>query len=146
MIPPLVSMYTRTYIHMHMHYYCFKFFSDEDSWNDVIIACSSLAAKWQQMSGFMGLPLKTIRKIRDSYPNDSATSWNKALMQWILQEYNTQKHGLPSWKLLLKAISRVDQPLFEKLAKEHQLKGILCRQTEASPTLITPTRKSLCMV
>ena len=96
--------------------------SDEESWNDVIIACSPLAAKWKQLSGFMGLSYKTICTI-DNNPDDSEGSWNEALMQWILQKYNTEKYGLPSWKSLLKTVSRVDQLLFEKLAKEHQAKG-----------------------
>ena len=97
--------------------------SDEDDWNDIILACSSLAPKWQQLSGFLGLSIKTIRTIRESYPNDIAVSWNEALMQWVLQEYNTEKYGPPSWKSLLKAVSRVDETLFDKLAKEHQLRG-----------------------
>ena len=97
--------------------------SDEDNWNDVIIACSSLAPKWQQLSGFLGLPIRIICAIRKNYPNDSATSWNEALMQWIMQEYNTEKYGSPSWKSLLKAVSRVDETLFDRLAKEHQLEG-----------------------
>ena len=71
----------------------------------------------KQLSGFMGLSFKTVK---DSNPEDS---WNKALMKWILQDYNTDKHGLPSWRSLLKTVSKVDQPLFEKLAKEHQVKG-----------------------
>ena len=66
----------------------------------------------------MGLSFKTIHAIKDSNPEDS---WNEALMKWILQDYNTEKHDLPSWKSLLKTVSRVDPPLFEKLAKEHQL-------------------------
>ena len=86
----------------------------------MIIACSSLATKWQQLSGFLGLPFKTICTIKESNSNDSDVSWNEALMQWILQDYNTKKHGFPSWRTLLKAIGRVDQPLFEKLAKENQ--------------------------
>ena len=44
-------------------------------------------------------------------------------MKWILKEYNTEKYGSPSWKLLLKAVSRVDETLFDKLAKEHKLEG-----------------------
>ena len=96
--------------------------SDEESWNDVIIACSPLAAKWKQLSGFMGLSFKTIRTIKDNN-DDNECSWNEALMQWILRDYNTEKYGLPSWKSLLKTVSRVDQPLFEKLAREHQAKG-----------------------
>ena len=31
---------------------------------------------------------------------------------------------MPSWKTLLKAVSKVDQSLFEKLAKEHQTLGM----------------------
>ena len=72
----------------------------------------------------MGLSFKTIRTINGNNPDDSAGSWNEALMEWILQDYNTEKFGLPSWKSLLKTISRVDQSLFEKLAKEHQIKGM----------------------
>ena len=97
--------------------------SDEESWNDVIIACSPLAAKWKQLSGFMGLSYKTICTINEDNPDNSEGSWNEALMQWILQDYNTEKYGLPSWKSLLKTVSRVDQPLFEKLTREHQAKG-----------------------
>ena len=117
MTPSLVSLLS--IMHRVMNYYNI-FFLDEDEWNDVIIACSSLATKWQQLSGFLGLPFKTIRTIKESNSNDSDTSWNEALMQWILQDYNTKKHGFPSWRTLLKAIGRVDQPLFEKLAKENQ--------------------------
>ena len=116
MTPSLVSLLS--IMHRVMNYYNI-FFLDEDDWNDVIIACSSLVTKWQQLSGFLGLPFKTIRTIKESNSNDSDTSWNEALMQWILQDYNTKKHGFPSWRTLLKAIGRVDQPLFEKLAKEN---------------------------
>ena len=101
-------------------------YSDKESWNDVIIACSPLAAKWKQLSGFLGLSFETIKEIKQDNPGDSDGSWNDALMQWILRDYDTKKHGLPSWKTLLKTISIVDQPLFEKLAKEHQVRGIIC--------------------
>ena len=73
----------------------------------------------------MGLSPKTVRAIDMKNPNDSETSWKEALMHWILQKYDTEKHGLPSWKILLKAVSRMDEPLFEKLAKEHQTSGPL---------------------
>ena len=92
----------------------------EDDWNDVVIACSSLSAKWQQLCGHMGLTLRAVRTIKQTNQNDSAASWNDAITQWILQEYNTEKYGCPSWKSLLKAIGKVDKPLFEKLTKEHQ--------------------------
>ena len=70
----------------------------------------------------MGLSFKTIRTIKENN-DDNEGSWNDALMQWILRDYNTEKYGLPSWKSLLKTVSRVDQSLFEELAREHQAKG-----------------------
>ena len=99
--------------------YVRHFISGEEDLNDVTITCSSLAAQWQQLCTFLGLSFKTISTIKENNSDDSAASWNDALKQWIL----IQKHSFPSWKTLLTAVSRVDQPLFEKLAKEHQLKG-----------------------
>ena len=125
-----VSVKLPTYSHSEEQnlYFCVVLLSDEESWNDVVIACIPLAAKWKQLSVCMGLPYKTIKQIEKDNPGDSDSSWNEAIMQWILQGHNTERHGLPSWKTLLKTISRVDQPLFEKLAKEHQVKGmhVLC--------------------
>ena len=66
-------------------------------------------------------------------------------MQWILQKYNTEKHGLPSWKSLLKTISRVDEPMFEKLAKEHQVKCMYCVSYN-STVLLATWHEPLCII
>ena len=99
-------------------------FSGEEDWNEVIIACSPLAIKWRGLSGYLGIAMRTIRMIKENNPSDSVSSMNEALEQWILQKYDIKKHGLPSWKTLLKAVSLLDRSLFERLAKEHQLEGI----------------------
>ena len=72
----------------------------------------------------MGLSFKTIRTIKENNPDDNEGAWNEAIMLWILRDYNAEKHGLPSWRSLLKTVSRVDETLFEKLAMEHQVKGM----------------------
>ena len=112
-------------MNVRYYYYCFllNFVSDEDNWNDIAIACSSLAAIWRQLCISLGLSFKTICTIKDNNPDDSEGSLNEAFMQWILQNYNTEKHSLPSWKSLLRTVSKVDQPLFETLAKKHQVQG-----------------------
>ena len=107
-----------------MFIYWSLFLSDEDDWNELIIVCSSLADKWQQLSGFLGLSIRTIKGIRESYPDDNIASLNEALSNWILKEFKVQRHGLPSWKTLLSAIARIDFTLFEKLASEHSLRGM----------------------
>ena len=44
---------------------------------------------------------------------------NEALKEWIQQNYNTGKYGLPSWRTLLEGVARVNMALFKKLAAEH---------------------------
>ena len=94
--------------------------AEKDDWNDVIKECSSLAAKWEQLGGYLGLSIGTIETIKKNFSADVAGCWNEALKQWILQNYRTAKFGLPSWRMLLEAIARVDKLLFKNLADKHQ--------------------------
>ena len=58
--------------------------------------------------------------IKEKYPNKELSCLNEALKLWILRKYKTERYGLPTWKMLLKAIGKVDENLFKKLAREHQ--------------------------
>ena len=93
---------------------------EEDDWNDVIKECSSLAAKWEQLSGYLGLSIGTIDAIKENFSNNVAGCLNEALKQWIKQNYRTARYGYPSWRMLLEAIARIDKLLFKKLADKHQ--------------------------
>ena len=95
-------------------------FLEDDDWNEVIKECSSLAAKWEQLSGYLGLSIGTIDTIKENLTNNVAGCWNEALKQWIKQNYRTVKFGLPSWRALLEAVARVDKLLFKKLADKHK--------------------------
>ena len=95
-------------------------FTDEDDWNIVIDECSSLAAKWEQLSGFLGLKISVIDTIKQNHPGDNIGCWNEALKQWIKQNYNTLKFGVPSWRSLLTAVAKVDKLQFKELSAEHQ--------------------------
>ena len=95
-------------------------FSGEDDWNAVITECSSLAAKWEQLSGYLGLSFRLIEEIKGNHPNNNSACWNKALQYWIQQNYNTENSGLPSWRTLLGAVVKEDKLLFKELAPKHQ--------------------------
>ena len=79
-----------------------------------------MAAKWEVLSGYLGLSVGTIDIIKGNHPGDSVSRWNEALKQWISQNYMTTKFGLPSWRTLLQAIGRVHKYQFKKLAGEHK--------------------------
>ena len=95
--------------------------TEEDDWNIVFVECSSLAAKWEQLSACLGLAKADIDRIRESRPRDIAGCWSEALSQWIKQNYSTQRFGLPSWRSLLKAVAMVDRCLCKELAAKHPL-------------------------
>ena len=86
----------------------------------MIDECGSLSAKWKQLSICLGLPHKVIVSIKADNLSDNYGCWSDALNQWISQNYNTAKFGVPSWRTLLKAVSKVDQLMAKELAKAHQ--------------------------
>ena len=86
----------------------------------MITECSSLAANWEQLSAYLGLPFKVIDGIRGSHPSNISGCWNDSLKQWITQNYNTGKFGEPSWRTLLRAVTKVDKLQFKKIAAKHQ--------------------------
>ena len=82
--------------------------------------CSSLSAHWENLSGFLGLSISLIERIKaGSYVNVDGC-WNEALKNWIKQNYKTARFGLPSWRTLLEAIARVDKLLFKRLTDSHK--------------------------
>ena len=94
--------------------------AEEDDWNILIDKCSSLCAQWDRIAGFLGLRPSLIASIRRNNPNDNTGCWNDALLEWINQNYNTEKFGLPSWRTFLTAVAKVDKLQFKKLAAENQ--------------------------
>ena len=86
----------------------------------MIDECSSLSAKWEQISGFLGLSVSLIDSVKENHPRDNTSCWNDTLKHWIKQNYNTAKFGEPSWKVLLGAIAKVDKLKFKRLAAKHQ--------------------------
>ena len=90
---------------------------DVYDWNEVIFECRSLAAHWELLSAYLGLSKEVIDRIRSK--KDYDCRWNEALHQWIEQNYQTERFGLPSWRTLLKAVAIVDRRLFKQLADLH---------------------------
>ena len=86
----------------------------------MVSECSSLAAKWELLSAYLGIRVSTIAVIKQNHPGDTSACWSEALQQWISQNYNTGRFGVPSWRNILKAISKVDKLLFKRMAVQHQ--------------------------
>ena len=100
--------------------YSYIFLTDKEDWSDVTCECRSLASRWDELCLFLHLPMGTSDAIKEKYPNKELSCLSEALKLWILRKYKTEKYGLPTWKMLLEAVGKIDENLFKTLAKEHQ--------------------------
>ena len=103
---------------------------DEDDWSDVTCKCRGLAPHWDELCLFLHLPVGTSDTIKEKYPDKEILCLSEALKLWILRKYKTEKYGPPTLKMLLGAIGKIDEKLFNKLAKEHQGRIILFNMNE----------------
>ena len=86
-----------------------------EDWNLVVMETASLSFNWEKLVVYLGLSFDLV----DNTIRRASDSWSEALKQWIKQNYNTGKFGLPSWRTLLESVTRVDKLLFKKLAAKH---------------------------
>ena len=96
-----------------------------NDWNVVITECSSLAAEWELLSAYLGISAKMIDIIKGNNPSKISSCWNEALKQWIMQNYDTERFGEPSWRTLLEALAKVDKRQFKELAEKYQSESLL---------------------
>ena len=66
--------YTSLEVHYIIHGLSSFLSPEEHDWNVIIKECSSLAANWEHLSGYLGLSLGLIDTIKGNYPNDEAMS------------------------------------------------------------------------
>ena len=102
-------------------YDVFIFFdcTETDDLGVIMADLSTCANKWKTLSILLGLPQAKINGIETENLAKTGDCWNKALQEWIDQNYNTNKYPPPSWRSLLKAIAREDYALFKQLAAQH---------------------------
>ena len=42
-----------------------------------------------------------------------------AITEWLKLNYDYKKNGLPSWRMLAKAVYSIDRSVFNKIARDH---------------------------
>ena len=87
------------------------------------------AFKWEKIAQSLGIVANKIKEIKQNNIHDVSQCLYEAINYWIQQNCTTDKHGLPSWRTLCKAISKVEgtRKIVRDLAKDHR--GIISRCT-----------------
>ena len=79
----------------------------------------TLASEWNKLAIYLGLSFELINSTI-KVAGSSFQCWSEVLRQWILQNYNTNAFGEPSWRTLLRAVAQVNKLQFKTLADKHE--------------------------
>ena len=94
-----------------------------NSLRDVLVVTHPLCAHGYNFAILLGLPPDTVDFIKQDH-TCSVDFLTQVLTHWLKKNYDTQKYGVPSWRLLCAAaaspIGGANPALAEKIASDHK--------------------------
>ena len=88
----------------------------EDDLADVLEALSGLEREWRRIG--TNLRLHNLDTI-EANNSRVQSRLHSAMTEWLRLNYNYRENGVPSWRMLAKAVYRLDRSVFNRIAEEH---------------------------
>ena len=60
---------------------------------------------WKSLGGALRLRQPDLDRIQADHQQDSRICLSEMVTEWLNQSYNTERFGLPSWKMLVEAVA-----------------------------------------
>ena len=80
---------------------------------------SNLAGQWRAIATNLRLKNGSMDTIESDNSNKSVRCLQLAITDWLKLNYNYERNGRPSWRMLAKAIRELDGRLFNRIIYEH---------------------------
>ena len=97
----------------------------EDDLLDVMEEVISIKSAYVGLGRGLRLPAGKLSEIRKMYPNDAEQALNDVLLLWLQREYNVDRFGPPTWRMIVKAVDSPaggkDHKLAMKIARDHPI-------------------------
>ena len=98
---------------------CLLFKSGTSDLGDVFDAVETLSANWEVLATKLRIQQHTVEAILKNCQGNVHVCLIKMLEQWLKLNYDYQKYGRPSWRIIAMSVQRMDPGLFEKIARDH---------------------------
>ncbi|CAI8047445.1 hypothetical protein GBAR_LOCUS26218 [Geodia barretti] len=72
---------------------------------DVVSELGDVAHVWKSLGGALRLRQPDLDRIKADHQQDSSSCLSEMVTEWLNQSYNTERFGLPSWKMLVEAVA-----------------------------------------
>ena len=79
--------------------------ADIDDHFEVMDAVHDVASRWKSLGAALRLPRPVLDRIQKEHRDDPRDCLEDVVTEWLNQSYNTQRFGLPSWKMLAEAVA-----------------------------------------
>ena len=96
------------------------FTAEEEHLKDVRQEVNLLAPQWDIFGGHLSLKKSTIEIIRQNFPLSVERQLTEVVTDWLRWNYDYEKLGKPSWKILVKAVHLMNSKLADSIAQKHQ--------------------------
>ena len=109
-----------------MHYY-----TDEDHLTDVMEEILDIKSVYSALGRSLRLRNDDLEAIRKKYPNESdhEQALNDVLLLWLKKEYNVERFGPPTWRMLVEAVNKKsggnNYELAKQIAQNHKTGGVI---------------------
>jgi len=98
-------------------------YTAEDDTHDVYTAILDLAGMWRDMCFALRLRPAVVDTIAATWGGNPRQCLREVIIRWLRKTYDVDRHGPPTWRTLVKAVSDKaggDNPaLAEQIAKDH---------------------------
>ena len=81
------------------------FAADTDDLFEVVCELDDVAHMWRPLGTALRLRPSTLARIKADHQQDSRSCLSEMVTEWLNQSYNTERFGLPSWKMLVEAVA-----------------------------------------
>lgn len=87
---------------------------------DVVDSVQRLAGSWKRVATYIHVKGDAIDRIEQNNPRDAQQCLHESIVEWLRKNYNLEKFGPPSWKMLVGAVKRLDNSLALEIANAHR--------------------------
>ena len=92
---------------------------DEGDLSNIIEEIMPIKSRFYHLGRSLNLKISRLRKIRDGDTQSSdSDALEDVLLLWLNQEYDVEKHGPPTWKMLVEAVNKETGGGNHELAKQ----------------------------
>ena len=86
---------------------------------DICDLLEDLAGQWRTIATSLRLRDSSMNIIEVQNRDDVTRCLQLAIADWLKLKFNHERSGPPSWRMLAKAVRKLDGRLFDKIIREH---------------------------